>query len=517
MATFVELPDDRATDEAKAAVRSHIRGSGLLLSGRVIAVSLTMATQILIVRHLSTGDYAAWAYAISAVVLLGTLSGFGLQEAVPRFVSIYHERREYARLFGTLLLSSGLIVFSGSLLIAAFFCFPGKLLALMHHERQSFLVLSVLIFMVPVDAFDGVLMGVFASLANPRSIFFRRYVLAPALQLTVVLLLITKKASVLFLAYGYVASSLFGILLYSWLLLRLLHREGLLHELRLGGVQLPFRELMSFVAPMSMSDLALALVEPALVLMIGYYYGFEDVAFFRAVIPLATMNHVVGNMTGVLYMPAAARLFTNGDQEGLGHLYWRTATWVAVLTFPVFVATFAFAHPLVTALYGDRYSQAGIILAIISVGNYFQEMFGFNGLTLKALNKARYVVFCNLTTAATIVVLALILIPRYGALGAAFSEAVGGIVLALLRQLTLRMAVGVEIFGAKFLVFYMLITAATVPLLIVRSVVGSHLAVAAALAILCVAAVLRVTRKELRIPEVFPETARLPLLGRFLA
>lgn len=360
-------------------------------------------------------------------------------------------------------------------------------------------------------------MGVFASLANPRSIFFRRYILAPSLRLAVVVLLIAGKASVSFLAYGYLASSVLGILIYTWILLRLLHREGLLADLRRNGVHVPYRELLSFVAPMMTSDLLLVLTDSGLALLIGYYCGLREAALFRIVIPLAALNHIVGNMTGILYMPAAARLFANNDRDGLGHLYWRTATWVAVLTFPVFVATFAFARPLTIALYGERYADAAAILAIMSAGNYFQAMWGFSGMTLKALNKARHVVACNLLTAAITVICALILIPRYGALGAAITDAIAAVVLALLRQAALRLAVGIEIFDIKFLAFYLFIVAAAAPLLIVRSLVGSHLYAGAILALLSLVAVLLITRKELRVPEIFPESIRLPLVWRFFA
>ena len=516
MTTSVGPASNDITAEAKAAVRSHIRGSGLLLGGRAIAVVLTALTQVLIVRRLSTSDYAAWAYAFSAVMLLQILSSFGFQEAVPRFVAIYHERRDYPRMFGTMLLSVGLIALAGALVIAAFFCFPDKLLALVHGQ-ESLTVLAVLIFMVPFEGFDGILMGVFATLADPRSIFFRRHILAPSLRLAVVVLLIAGKASVLFLAYGYLASSVFGILLYTWILLRLLHREGFLTHLRSAGINVPYRELLSFVAPMMTSDLLFVLSDSGLVLLIGYYYGLRDAALFRMVLPLAAMNHIVNNMTGILYMPAAARMFANNDREGLGHLYWRTATWVAVFTFPVFIGTFAFAQPLTIALYGERYADAAVILAILSVGYYFQAMWGFNGLTLKALNKARHVVACNLLTAATTVILALILVPRYGALGGAIANAIAAVVLSLLRQVALRLAAGIEIFDIKFLALYLFIVAAAAPLLIVRSVVGAHLFVGSILALLSMAAVLLVTRKELRIQEVFPESIRLPLVSRFFA
>jgi O-antigen/teichoic acid export membrane protein len=268
---------------------------------------------------------------------------------------------------------------------------------------------------------------------------------------------------------------------------------------------------------MMTSDLMPILNESVVVLLLGYYCGLRDVAFYRVFMPAAAMNHLVGLTSGLLYMPAAARLFANSDREGLCHLYWRTATWVAVLSFPLFAATFAFARPLTVALYGSRYVDASTILAILAAGYYFEVMWGFNGMTLKALNKGRYVVTCNGLTALVNLTLTFILIPRYGALGAAITTASTMVVIAILRQVALKFAVGIGFFDAKCLFFYSVIAAAVLPLLIVRAVANVHLCMAGILAAIVMMAVLLVTRKELHISEMFPESIRIPLIGRFLA
>ena len=144
-------------------------------------------------------------------------------------------------------------------------------------------------------------------------------------------------------------------------------------------------------------------------------------------------------------------------------------------------------------------------------------MWGFNGVTLKALNKARHVVTCNVVTAAITVILALILIPRYGVLGAAITDAVAAVVLSILRQAALKLAIGFEILDIKFLATYLFIVGAATPLLIVRSVVTAHLFLGATLGLMSMAAVLFATRKALRVQEVFPESVRLGRVARFFA
>jgi O-antigen/teichoic acid export membrane protein len=506
-----------ARPEAATAVRSQIRGSGLLLAGRAIATGLTTLTQVLIVRHLATDDFGAWAYALAVVMFWQSLANLGFHEAVTRFVPIYHQRRDYSRLFGTILLCGGFILLSGTLVIVAFYAWPDKVLALVHQQGPSLKVLFVLIFMVPTEALDGLLMGLFASFAAARSIFARRHVLGPLLRLAVVLLLIVLHADVLFLAYGYLAATAVGIGLYAWILARYFHREGLFAQVRLRDIRLPMREVFSFTVPMMTADVLVILIQSVAVLLLGYYHGMREVAFYRVVLPAAAMNQTVAITSALLYLPAAARLFAAGDSAGLRQLYWRTATWVVVLSFPIFALTFAFAQPVTVLLYGQRYADAGVLLAILAAGYYFDVVFGFNGLTLKAMNKLGYLVGSNLAAAAVGIALDLLLIPRYGALGAAIGTAVILIVSTALRQLALGLVLGTGVFPRKFLAFYAPMVLAVVALMFIHPLVRTSLPLAAVLALIVVASVLLLARRELNISEVFPEGARIPLVGRFLS
>ena len=55
-------PDDAAT-------RNQIRGSSLLLVGRMASLGVNFAVQIIVIRYLSKSDYGAFAYALSLVSL----------------------------------------------------------------------------------------------------------------------------------------------------------------------------------------------------------------------------------------------------------------------------------------------------------------------------------------------------------------------------------------------------------------------------------------------------------------
>ena len=92
------------------------------------------------------------------------------------------------------------------------------------------------------------------------------------------------------------------------------------------------------------------------VILLGYFGGADDVADFRVIWPAAHLNQVVMASFALLFTPVAARMFARNDREGINNLYWQTAIWIAVLTFPIFALTFSLAAPVTETLYGSRYA-----------------------------------------------------------------------------------------------------------------------------------------------------------------
>jgi O-antigen/teichoic acid export membrane protein len=95
-------------------------------------------------------------------------------------------------------------------------------------------------------------------------------------------------------------------------------------------------------------------------------------------LPAAQLNQLACSAFLLLFTPHAARLFARGDRTGVGRLYWQTTVWIAVVSFPIFLLTFALAKPLTLLLFGDRYESSAVLLAILAFGYYFQAALGFN-------------------------------------------------------------------------------------------------------------------------------------------
>lgn len=503
---------DRPASPVVTAV--NVRGSVLMLVGQVSAMAVNFASQLLVVRHLSKAEYGAFAWALSGVLLLQSVIALGLDRADTRFMAHYDERHEYGRLRGLLVVEASTVVAFGLGALGLAVVAQGPIRDTLAPSGSATTLLLLLLALAPLQAIDALVVNVFAVFATPTSVFFRRYVLEPGLRLLVVVALVTTDGSARYLAVGYLVAAAVGLGTYLVLLRRLLERTGLARRFSTAVRELPARELFAFSLPMLLTNLvAVATTELAAVLL-GRYRAAPDVAAFRAVQPFAALNLVVLFSFMTLFTPVAARAIARSDLHTVRDLYWRTAGWVTVLTAPVFLLTTVFARPLVTATVGAEYANSAAYLAILALGYFVNAALGFNGLVVQMLGRVRFVLVTNIAVLGFMVAADVVLIPRFGAGGAAAAVLATLLVHNAWKQGGLVGGVGAGDRGHARTCLG--VAAAAAVLGAIEAVAHPPLLVALALCGTAGVVLLRVNRRRLRLADTFPEVARLPLLARVL-
>ena len=499
---------------ASGAGASYVRGSTLIFVGKTLSQAVEFGLQIFLVRFFSKSDFGAVAYALSIVFLLRAVALFEMPLALSRFIPAYRHRDRSDLVLGSIGLGLALVAVLGTVIAGATALSLGVFGLHPTSSHEALRVLLVLVALVPIDALDILVTTLFATLVGAKQIFIRQGIVGPALRLALVGAVVFAHAGVLAFAAGYVASSAATLVVYGTIFVRTLRGDGLLSSVALRKVEFPARETLLFAAPLLASTLVWVLLDSSDAVMLGFFRGVDEVANFRAVVPLAIANQGVMLAFTVLYSPTLARHVARGEWDEIVDLYWRSALWVMLASFPLFVLTFSFAPVTTSAVLGSSYGGSSTILAILSLGYFFHVALGFNGLTLRVLGKVRYSVAIDFGAAIFNIGINLVLIPIWGALGAAAGTAGTLIVHNLLKQFGLWYYGGVPPFAAGFRAPYVLV-----------AVVSGALAGAAVVlprgvwfAALCAAAagvgVAWLNRDRLGLGAIFPELARWPLIGR---
>jgi O-antigen/teichoic acid export membrane protein len=495
--------------------RVQIRGSSLLLAGQAFALLANLAVQVLLVRYLSKSSYGVFAYALSIATLGEAVAAFGLRRGVGRFLPIYEERGELDKVAGTLVFAIATVLSMGLAVVLVVIGLGGVIAGSFSGE-QATAVIAALIALAPIQAVADLLDGVFAVFTRPRTIVLRKFVYTPVMRLIMVVTLSLAGAGVVPFAIGYTVIGGAGTVIYGAMLVPTLRERRLWERLRRRRVTFPIRELLSFTVPLLTNDLAFASINAAGAVMLGLLAGAQDVAELRAVVPIAmTMSYVLSSF-GLLFTPLAARLFARGDAGELNRLYWQTAVWTTVLSYPIFIVSVGLAEPLTLLLFGDRYASSASLLAVLAVGRFITAAAGPNGVLLGVYGYVRYLVATNVVAVITSLTLNLLLIPPFGAMGAAISATATLVVFNAVWQVGLARRTDVHGVDPRYAGVYVTILVATAAFFAIQLIASPPLVGSAALAALVSLTVLVVTRRRLALAETFPELARLPIV-RLLA
>jgi O-antigen/teichoic acid export membrane protein len=513
-----ELPAE--TDLEPAAPQADhrtIRGSMLLLFGRGIDLGVGLLVQILIVRYLQRADYGAFSYAVALVAFGRVVISLGHKRAVSRYLAVYDAQNDYGRMFGVFALIFGSVTATSLILFAILFVVRDDLAGAVVNHPDAVTLLLVLSILAPTQALDDIFQGAFAVFSRPNAIFIRKYVFAPAAQLAVVVLLVLSASGVVFLAVGYVAAGLFGLLLDVALLNRIMRERDLYRHLDVRRLILPVRQFFGFSIPMMTTELLHVSMLSVSVAILGFFATASDVAGLRAIYPAAQLNQIVAAQFGLLFTPVAARLVSDTRREEMEETYWHTAAWVAVLTFPILVATVPLAEITTVVLYGERYRDAAPYLAILSLGMYANVATGFNGLTLAIHGRLRLLIVVNLVATGFHIALSLALIPGFGPLGAAVANCSALLLQNVLLQWSLARDLGFSALGGRYGRVYLTMGFALLAYWLFLFLIHVPHLVAIVLGLAISAAILFAYRHLLRIGATVPEIARLPVIRRFVS
>jgi O-antigen/teichoic acid export membrane protein len=488
-----------------------------LIVGQVFAVVLTLAAQILLVRHLSKSGYGVFAFGLSVVQVAEIVAAFGLRRGVNRFLPMYEERDEPELAAGLLVFAVTTVLGLGVTVACVVIGFRGLIGGAVAGATGAATVLAILILLAPVHAMENLLDGVFAVFARPRTIVLRKHVYIPAMRLAVVAAVSVTGASARVLAWGWVSAGVLGLVAYGTLLAQVLDQRGLLTRIRVLDVRYPVRELLRFTIPLLTSDITAVLFASVGTILLGYMASAAEVATLRAVLPIATtMTYVIANFE-LLFVPLASRLLAQREGPQISRLYWQTTAWTAVLSLPIFLPSFVFAGPLTAFLFGERYADSAAVLAVLAAGYYAIAATGLNGLLLGVYGDVRFIAATNALVTACLVGLNILLIPGHGALGAAIASTVSVILLNAAFQWRLMTRTDVRGVDRAYAMLLGAIAVAVAALTTLQVAISPPLWIGAAAAIAAFAVIAVLARRKLALAESFPELAHVPLLRRLVA
>ncbi|OQX83747.1 hypothetical protein B6D60_10105 [candidate division KSB1 bacterium 4484_87] len=444
------------------ALKTVARGASIFFFGILLGRFLGYLIRMIIARSLGPASYGIISLGISVVEIAAVLALLGLPTAINRYVPFYRSRKQYDVVRGTIRSSILISVPTGLLMMALLLILNRQISINLYNKPQLIPVLQFFAIIVPLYSLMMLNSAIFTGFKRMDLIVYSQQMLRYLAILILFIVLYFSglgiKAAIFAYPIGYFLTALFGMILAQRLF-------------PIWGKSLPaklnYREIFSFSWPLILVSMIWFIIDRVATLMLGYFKSADVVGIYNAALPLAQFIPAILQSFTTIFMPIASSLISSNDSKELKKVYATTSKWILTLTLPLFLMIFAFSEQLIVILFGTKFIAAAPVLRVLALGFFFHAIVGPTTTTLNAFEKTKLTLLNTAVGFAVNITLHLLLIPRFGIVGAGVASASALILINLLAVVEIFVMYNITPVSKNYL---KVIASAAIPLLLVLAV-----------------------------------------------
>jgi len=408
-----DISADLAQDITKVA-----GGAGTVFAGTVFWAAASFLFGITAARVLGPADFGLYSLGLAVFNVLSILSLCGLDNGLVRFVALFLGENDRAKIKGTILFGLVLVISVGLVIGLFLFLFSGLLSDHVFHKPGLTAVLQWFALGLPIFGGMSVFWAVLQGFQNMKYLVGVKNVLEPSVRLIAVALL--------FLA-GFRLEAVLWSHLLAWtisLICAFLLAAKLSSLLR--STVRPVTEakrIVSFSLPLLLVGFLNIGISRTDRLLLGYFRGSQEIGVYSAAFQTAMLLMMILQSFNTIFAPMISDLFNRRERTKLETLFKAVTKWVLTAALPLF-GIFVLFPEKVLALFGAQFTLGSGCLIILASAQLINCLTGPVGYMLIMSGHSRMEFFNNLVIFVLEFVLALVLIPRRGIMGAAVAAGV---------------------------------------------------------------------------------------------
>jgi O-antigen/teichoic acid export membrane protein len=374
---------------------------------------LGLITNVFIIRKLSINDYGVFSIAF---MFIGLITTFGFSWSSSSI--LYYGSREKAK-YGSInktFWSRNIIMFISVIITTGLFIVFRKEINNYIGEQVSFLILIWLYISIIED-------------------YLSQYYLAINKQLLSNILSVTAKLIylilVLSISFDVRTLIILNITSHSIVILYI----GGINKKDIGSFEFDkqwFKEILNFSLWQLFGFSGLYLINFGDTAVIKYFMTTQDVGIYNSAYKLFTavagFSYVISNY----YASNVSQMFIKRDHYSIKKFFYKERYLIFLLSIAAHLIVIIFSRFIIISLYGERYHQAILIFNILMIGSIFSFWGVFNMLYFNTNNKHKINQMLNLFRAILNILLDILLVIRYGIIGAAIATSLSLIVTSII-------------------------------------------------------------------------------------
>jgi len=417
------------------------KGAFVFILGVIFSKFFGLFYKVLVAR---TGpyNYGVLSLGIGVFGIFGAISTMGLDWGVTKYVAYYRNKMDTPRIKG-IITSALKLSFIVAFLLSVFgFIMADVIAQRIFHNPDLTIVLRIFMLAVPFDAMRRIFIGTTKAFQHVKYETYSRDLIENIIKLSLTIIVVILGASLLGLSIAFI-----GGILASFIAVVYFTEKNVFSIFKTKIVSIkPYWELFNYSWPLMFTALLFMLSLWTDSLLIGYFKDAATVGIFNAAGPIAFLVYQLPSSLMVIFLPIITDLRAKGDSAGVESVHKTVSRWIFITGLMAVAGMAIFSKELIDLIFGNNYLLASTPLIILAIG-YFINSFIFSGQRiLMAFDKTR-LIFVDITISFSLnILLGILLIPRYGLIGAAVSTALSFILLSIITLIQTRYVLKLKTF-----------------------------------------------------------------------
>ncbi|MGG5258051.1 flippase [Phycicoccus avicenniae] len=420
-------------------LRRMARGGGLNIVGAAFSQGSLFVIMLVLALTTSGADVGRYSMCYALLTILTLVALGGVRATLTRFVAMRLADADPGAVRGTVRLGMAVAVGGGLAVSGALALCSGWVAGVLQEPglRDGILLVALAVGAATVQ---GAALAATQGWRSQRAFTLIGQVLDPGLR-------VVLTALALWLGHG-LMGALWALVISTWTagLLAVVVLVRRMRQVEPARPTYTPRPMASFAVVSWGSTLATTGLVWTDTLILGHLTSAEDVGTYTVATRLVGLAIFVLNPINSAFVPSVARLHHLGDRDGVDLAYGAANRWIIRLSVPAFILLLVFPAELL-GLFGGGYAAAAAVTVVLAVGQLANAAAGPCGSVLNMTGLVRISLVDNVAALVLNVVLNLVLVPRFGVLGAAVAWTASLLLVNATKWLQVRRILGIRARG----------------------------------------------------------------------
>jgi O-antigen/teichoic acid export membrane protein len=402
----------------RSAKAIFFKGAAGSFAAKLVGAGLLFFAQVLLARLLGVSQYGIYAYALSWMTVLAIIAKMGFETSLLRFLPEYSVKRQWSLFRGVIRFSFTIV----GLVAAGIFIIGHVLLFFLrsHLDANLLLSLRIMLLVLPLFAWTAIRQSCLRGVKRivhaevPESIL-RPLVLAAAAWI------FSKSLLSFSAAWAWLCQ--FIAVFFSFLYGTFLLSKALPDEYKQHASETRRAQWIKVSSPMLLMNSMNIIMAQASIVILGFYQPTTEVALFSASIRIVILATFALLAVNSIAAPLISELYYADKKNVLQSLLRNAAAAIAAITIVAGLFLF-FCGRWILGLFGSEFLDAYILLQILLVGFIVKSLAGPASYVLNLTGHQNLTAKAMLIAVIISLLLNFILIPRFGAVGAAMASSI---------------------------------------------------------------------------------------------